>query len=317
MSAEFWAAICSVVAIAAAITGWVLTVYTDRVLTGLVNPDGSPGIDEYVTHESLALSKICAELCLRIYSPVHDLPQRMTAGIDDARSCQVIHSPNLDVVCCIVEFESHAIVVFRGTQLTNRRQVLANAAVELVEHIPVGNVHKGLSEAFRSVHLQLMAELAPFVRYGCRIYVTGHSQGGGLAALTVALLRREASLTGDRRWDACGLFTFGSMRPGDDWFQDYVESAIDYRPQLHRYGILRFRNNNDLVTLLPRYRRGYRHVGRCLYIWPCGVITRSPGFTLQLLQRLKSWATGHFGEGVRDHAMTEYVSKLSTVTIPE
>jgi len=77
----------------------------------------------------------------------------------------------------------------------------------------------------------------------------------------------------------------------------------------------RYRNNNDIVALVPPHSFGYRHCGETLYIWPAGMITRNPSWLLKLIQRIKPYTEGIIGDGVADHSIEEYSRCLKAVRI--
>lgn len=306
---------------------WLLNHWRKLAQTGLMLPDGSPTVDEFVTRPMLDLTQTCVLLCRRIYDRVEDLPSHLEVDgwtIDD-----VFANADLSAVCAIVYRDDgpcpSAIVVWRGTKLSNRKQVRANRRAVLVRpgwidrECPPGRVHSGLRQQWSSVGGLVLLRIAHHLKAGRKVYVTGHSQGGGLAALTVAWMRRQATLSRmsrRKKYLPAGLITFGAMRTGDDVFADYVRCALRYRPTDGYFGEQRYRNNNDIVPLVPPKSFGYSHSGEELYIWPCGVITRQPHWVLRLVQRVKPWTAGIIGDGVADHAIAEYSRLIHDVRIP-
>lgn len=301
---------------------WIFNELRKCALTRLTLPDGTPTVDEYVTRPMLALSRHCVQLCARIYSRQEDLHWLLAEPAGNRlrrRQVQVITSAGLDAVCAIVHEHESAVVVWRGTNVANRRQVRANRLVRLVPFDAriQGRVHEGLRDGFLQIRLAVMDALREHVEAGRQIYVTGHSQGGGLASLTCAAMRIRAEATGDPRWLPSGMVTFGSMRAGDDAFSRFVEDACLYHPGRGLYGIQRYRNNNDIVPLVPPLTFGYRHSGRELYIWPAGMVTVHPCTTLKLIQHIKPIAEGVIGDGLADHAITQYQRHILALQIPE
>ena len=294
-------------------------------------PDGSAGIDESVTRPMLSLARTCSVLCDRVYERQENLPTRLSL---DGWQFDGLHTSNdLSAVCAIVACESAAIVVWRGTNALNRHQVRANAHAELIQfaamipddtNLPClvrstipGRVHAGVSKLYREAAWTLIPAIMRHLQAGRKVYVAGHSQGGALAALTVAVMRAIARLQNNSDLMAAGLITFGSMRPGDARFCEFVRDAIAYDPDHGDFGIQRFRNNNDIVPLLPLISCGYRHAGRELYIWPSGMITCNPPLLPKILQHFSPLARGVIGDGLADHSMTEYLRHLQAVRIPE
>ena len=289
-------------------------------LQSLVNADGSPSIAESVTRDQLTLSKICADLCLQVYGRVEDLRipgigflRIPGIGFQGFRVDRVLVSEDLSAVCVVLNTDDTCIVVWRGTNPTNRRQVRANTACDLVPfpppierfsrpHAGLSRAHAGLVEQYNKAGdvMAVMAVIRQQVLCGRHVILTGHSQGGGLAAVTASHMISLGLPVG-------GLITFGSMRPGNA----ELAAVLTHHVPL----ILRYHNHNDLVPLLPPFSRGYAHAGDTLYIWPAGMVTRSPGRLLRFVQRCRSWLTGVIGDGLHDHAMAEYQAKLHAVRV--
>ncbi len=231
-------------------------------------PDGSPTIDESVTRPMLAMARTCAKLCRAIYGRREDLESTLT--VDGWKCDRVIASSDLSTVCSLVFRDDgpapSVIVVWRGTNILNRAQVRANAKTKQVTCGFVhGLVHAGVAEQFALIADQVIERIRFHQLRGRKIFVAGHSQGGALATLTAAVMRSH----GIRM---AGLITFGAMRAGNTEFAEYVNGAA----RVAEFGDMRFRNNNDIVPLVPPFSAGYCHAGEELYIWPGSMITRNP-----------------------------------------
>ncbi|MGH7128824.1 MAG: alpha/beta fold hydrolase, partial [Planctomycetaceae bacterium] len=143
-----------------------------------------------------------------------------------------------------------------------------------------------------------------------RLFLTGHSMGGALATLAAARLDSIGA-------HISGVYTFGSPRVGDRAFAQAYHKRLGHVTY-------RYRNNNDVFTLLPpaapawlrslcKLRRvpgGYRHVGRLMYFDHCGKFHEDPGLWERIvdaaqgrLADLGTWGT----DGVKDHAIKRYV----------
>jgi hypothetical protein len=279
-----------------------------KYLSLMTLADGSPTIDESVTRPMLAMARTCANLCRAIYGRREDLPQLM--AIDGWKFDRLIAAKDLSTVCGIVYRDDgqsrSAMLIWRGTNLLNRAQVRANAKTELVAYhgLMPGRVHAGIASQFAQVQREVIQAIRWHNQRGRNVFIGGHSQGGALATLTVAMMRCYGLQNS-------GLITFGSMRAGDREFAAYV-TAVN---SMSDFGHMRFRNNNDVVPLVPPFSAGYCHAGEELYIWPGSMITRNPGWLLKAIQRLKPMLCGVIGDGLADHAMEEYCKHLDAARI--
>jgi hypothetical protein len=302
----------SIIAALFSVAGLVINALRKKYLKEMTLPDGSPTIDESVTRPMLAMARTCAKLCRAIYGRREDLPQLL--AIDGWKFDRVIDSHDLSTVCGVVYRDDgpapSAIVVWRGTNILNRDQVRANAQTEqMTFSLTPGLVHAGIAEQFTQVERELMQAIRWHLQRGRKVFVAGHSQGGALATLTVAMMRVYRYQYAFLQF--AGLITFGSMRAGDADFAAYVTEATNAA----EFGHMRFRNNNDIVPLVPPFNAGYCHAGEELYIWPGSMITKNPGWLLKTIQRVKPMLFGVFGDGISDHSMDEYCRHLEAVRI--
>ncbi len=302
----------SIIAAVFSVAGLVVNALRKKYLREMTLADGSPTIDESVTRPMLAMARTCAKLCRAIYGRYEDLPQLL--AIDGWKFDRVLASEDLSTVCGIVYRDDgpapSAIVVWRGTNLLNRAQVKANAHTKQVVYKLVrGLVHAGIAEQFAQVEREVIQAINWHLHQGRKVFVAGHSQGGALATLTVAMMSLYAYQSAGRQ--PAGLITFGSMRAGDVDFAAYVTAVTDKS----QFGHMRFRNNNDIVPLVPPFSAGYVHPGEELYIWPGSMITKNPGWLLKTIQRVNPMLCGVFGDGIADHSMDEYCRHLDAVKI--
>jgi hypothetical protein len=297
----------SFIAAVFSVAGLVINALRKKYLREMTLPDGSPTIDESVTRPMLAMARTCAKLCRAVYGRREDLPQLL--AIDGWKYDRVIASEDLSTVCGIVYRDDgpapSAIVVWRGTNILNRAQVRANArADQIVCGVIPGLVHAGVAEQFSWVHRQVLAAIRWHAQQGRKVFLAGHSQGGALATLTLASMR----INGLR---SAGTITFGSMHVGNLEFAEYASGAAC----LSAFGHMRFRNNNDIVPLVPPFSAGYTHAGDELYIWPGSMITKNPSWLLKTIQRVKPMLCGVLFDGISDHSIDEYCRHLDAVKI--
>lgn len=127
--------------------------------------------------------------------------------------------------------ERWAVVCLRGTEVRDRRDLLTNMRFCLTPG-DTGGVHRGFLAALEEAWPLLRDRLGALS--GRRIFFTGHSLGGAVAALAA------------ERWIASGgsvqsVYTYGTPRFGDLRLRRRYPVADHYR----------YENNNDLVTMVP------------------------------------------------------------------
>jgi pimeloyl-ACP methyl ester carboxylesterase len=128
-----------------------------------------------------------------------------------------------------------AVVVFRGTIPSDFQNWMTNLDTrsEKSEH---GNVHAGFWSAYGSMHEQLAKVLK--AKKTKRIWITGHSLGGAMAAFCSYRLSTVENL------EIAGLMTFGQPKVGSKSFCDHMESQLAGR-------VVYFVNETDGVTRIP------------------------------------------------------------------
>ncbi|GLJ29400.1 hypothetical protein SUGI_0579650 [Cryptomeria japonica] len=193
-------------------------------------------------------------------------------------------------VICDKEIDAKLIVVaFRGTQLFEADDYITDLDFSWYDFPQIGKVHLGFLEALglanRSIdkksshHLEtqdINKPLAYFVlcqklknllqiHKNAKFIVTGHSLGGALAVLFLAMLfvNKEDKLLEK----LLAIYTFGQPRVGDKEFGDFMNSKLKQsKPKYFRVVY-----SNDLIPRLP-FDDGlfmYKHFGVCLYYNCC------------------------------------------------
>lgn len=138
------------------------------------------------------------------------------------------------------------IITFAGTDPVS----LANWITDFDLGITSGGAARGFAEAAQSVWPQIETLLKAFGPAG-PIYVTGHSLGASLAAITAGSIERD--FPGMLR----GVYTFGMPRTGDRTFATAYNSSLGART-------FRLVHGEDLVATVPPSKLGSRHVGLLL-----------------------------------------------------
>ena len=127
-----------------------------------------------------------------------------------------------------------------------------------------GKVHLGFDTALDSVwNLSLKAIFSDPVHSGKKLYLTGHSLGGALAALCASRIAVEfdpAVVT--------AIYTFGQPMVGNGTFAESFDRLFSNRSH-------RFRNNRDIVTRLP-VRRLYTHLQDLIKFGAQGEVVDGP-----------------------------------------
>ncbi len=158
------------------------------------------------------------------------------------------------------------LLVFRGTETSQAADVMTDLKTwktPLAERgwpASWGSAHAGFVEAFETVEPLLLEKLGEITERGDRVWVTGHSLGGGLATLMTARLLRARDEGAS--FDVAGLYTFGSPRVGNKAFAAAFRAAADK----HGAHVVRVRNGDDVVTSVPGLMLEYEHVGTLAYL---------------------------------------------------
>ena len=212
------------------------------------------------------------------------------------------------------------IISFRGTEPSAIADILVDLDVRIDRLVDFphwfdigwGNVHRGFNRAAQATAGSLLLEKVDRLQstdgVPTEIWVTGHSLGGALATLFASALLEKMDRgehldeDGKPRWVLGGSYTFGSPRVGRPEFGDRYESLAE------RYGagIMRFRNHDDLVTMVP-FWLGLEHVGQLEYLDEDGELHHDPD------EIDEPWVGS-----VGDHAVASYYrGVLDAMALPE
>src|SRR5512147_87652 len=96
-------------------------------------------------------------------------------------------SPETDTQAflAVKEDRSYAVLAFRGTEVTKKKDLITDAKASMVSTIE-GRVHKGFVNAYESVEKEIIANVSKLP--GVPLYITGHSLGAALATLATQRL---------------------------------------------------------------------------------------------------------------------------------
>jgi len=153
-------------------------------------------------------------------------------------SAKIFHdaSPLPTSFAGILRYPDKTVLAFQGT-ITNQsvqsvKDWLANFRAALVPALGLpGLVHDGFADQLRLIHAALVDDLTS--GFTPPLYVTGHSQGGAVAALaTRALQQSGVAVTAS--------YTFAAPRPGDGAFAASLQTPVH-----------RFEFGDDIVPHVP------------------------------------------------------------------
>jgi triacylglycerol lipase len=187
----------------------------------------------------------------------------------------------------------HVTIAFRGTEPKQLSDIVADLKAWKSKSKVAGRVHDGFYDEIAKLWPQITEEMQNHKKRS--ISVCGHSLGGAMATICAARLADDGK--------EVMLYTFGSPRVGNKKFVNSIKCN-------HR----RWVNNNDAVPKVPPALLGFRHHGELCYLNYYGNVRNGLSvwqrFKDQLRGRWRAICKFEFFDGVRDHSMDQYVSKL-------
>ena len=184
--------------------------------------------------------------------------------------------------------DSH-VLSFRGTEVTEKSDVLADLKAGKNLEASGGKVHVGFKDELNKLWPAITVSLANIDT----LYVTGHSLGAAMATIAASRIQTKV----------IALVTFGSPRAGNQEFVNSL-SVTHYRVQ----------NNCDDVTKVPFLLMGFAHHGTHKYMNFDGEfrdLTAWQQIKDMVRSRLKARSKGQKFIGVFDHMMENYIAKLA------
>lgn len=208
---------------------------------------------------------------------------------------EIYNSPETDTQAFLAANGDYAVLAFRGTEVTSRKDILTDAKAKRIVDIE-GRVHGGFRAAYDSVKQKI--EKGILGLDNIPLYITGHSLGAALATVATQELENNPYIKG--RIAAC--YTYGSPRVGNTQYDKNFKAPI-----------YRMVNTTDIVTIVPLLAMGYVHIGDVRFLGrkPGDFSRRVPIFLRILL--FLAGVFRLFGPWVGDHAIVEYRRKLATV----
>ena len=146
------------------------------------------------------------------------------------------------------------LIAFRGTQSLG--DWLGNLNLGRTDR-PFGAVHAGFAQAYDYVANSVRNYVREHAAPKTKIWITGHSLGGAVAAICAAELAGGT--------DIAGVYTFGQPRTGDERFKSYIRRRLAGK-------FRRIVNDDDIVTRIPP---GFQHVGDLIHLGVFGMSSRA------------------------------------------
>ncbi|MGB8400434.1 lipase family protein [Bradyrhizobium sp.] len=141
------------------------------------------------------------------------------------------------------------IVAFAGTDPLSLANWISDFDARLDKTTGAAEGYEGAADA---VWDDLKKLLGNFIPADGRVFVTGHSLGGALAALIARRIATELSANVD------AVYTFGMPRPGSRTFADAYNRQLGLRT-------FRMVHGDDIVPTVAPSSFGFRHLGRFLH----------------------------------------------------
>lgn len=189
---------------------------------------------------------------------------------------------------------------FRGTETKSIKDFIEDVSTDVQftkidSHL--GVMHTGFHDAFELAAPYVREKALAAQRAGKKIYLTGHSLGGGLALVAFVWLQSLAV-------EVEHSYVFGCPRVfGKETAEEFNEKWKEK--------VTRVVNNNDIVTRIPTRLMGYSHVGRLYYFTEDGEVVLDGDLTwwARFWDRCDG-ILSDFGElgldAIKDHAVSEY-----------
>ena len=197
--------------------------------------------------------------------------------------------PQASTHCFVATGPKATIVAFAGTDPV----ALANWITDFDARLQAAGTAEGYTVAADVVWPRLKLLLGKSVLPGGKVFVTGHSLGGALAALIAERINTEL------RADVDAVYTYGMPRPGNPAFADLYNQHLGSNTY-------RLVHGEDIVPTVAPSELGFRHLGRFL---PC---ERQGRFDKANLASDTSSDLPPFVAGVADELATVLHGPLST-----
>lgn len=203
------------------------------------------GAFETRTHDiDWRLSVMLAEASQIAYQNEREIVSWATSNLYSI-NVEFVHAEDTEVF--IAENDSEMYIVFRGSK--GFRDWLANMKA-LKFNTDYGKIHSGFMDGFSVVRGEIFTAMNRARDNNKKLYLSGHSLGGALAAIAAADSNFHIGSTPIE-----GIYTYGMPKTSNRTAANYINSNFGTR-------FFRFVNDRDIVTRIPP---GSRHVGRLIH----------------------------------------------------
>ncbi len=238
----------------------------------------------------LQRSLLFAEISMVSY--MHEPEVRAAIGDLGFAECHYIDRDGAQAYVFVNEHDR--VIVCRGTEPNEWNDIKAdaNAFTDLAE--TVGRVHRGFKREVDDIWPSIEEHL---VDDGRVVWFTGHSLGGAMATICAGRCLLSAIAVSPHQ-----TYTYGSPRVGTKRYVTHAD--VD---------VIRWVNNNDIVTHAPPTWLRYRHVGTMMYLNAYGNLRkltpkqRAKDRWRGFIAGLKNRSFDHFS----DHAIARYVEYIA------
>jgi len=194
----------------------------------------------------------------------------------------------------LVSNKDHTTIAFRGTEVTQFSDVVADLKAWKTKSKVSGKVHDGFYDEVEKVWKSIIFELSTMHK-GKSLSICGHSLGAAMATICAARLSKAGY--------KLVLYTYGSPRVGNRTFAKSIGCCH------HRWV-----NNNDAVTKVPMAIMFFKHHGKLHYLNHFGLVRNglSPWqrFKDSWRGRVAAWKKREPFDGARDHSIGKYVTAI-------
>lgn len=205
------------------------------------------------------------------------------------------HSIETDTQAFLTTNGAYAVLAFRGQNITSKKDVVTDRTavrVPLIEE----RLNKGLGQAFRSIQNETERSLTDVK--GLPLFITGHSLGGALAAVTCQHLEKNPLI----RDQLAACYTFGSPRINNGEFD------LEFSTPVYRVV-----NSADVIPMIPMLSIGYIQVGDVRFLGNRDGEYRRGIPMLHRYYRFLLTLFRFFGPALSAHAIAEYRRKLEII----
>ncbi|HEX2748041.1 MAG TPA: lipase family protein [Verrucomicrobiales bacterium] len=187
----------------------------------------------------------------------------------------------------------HIVIAFRGTEL-NVVDLLTDAWAQPVplSSKVAGKAHGGFVRTFHGLwpDLKIKLESMRTAWPDAKIWITGHSLGGGLAVMAAATLTLEENIP------VQGLITFGAPVTGDVDFQGALTTVLGgrYWRCIHELDMVTLDVNAlHIPSRMPSFVTAFQHGGKSIYLAKDGTVSTSGRSAVagELLRTGLNWAS--------------------------